>query len=243
MTPVSFTVRGAFGYDPETESAVPYFLDEFDSLPIRPWMELVVAQEDGNGTALDPCIVTLSTTQEAISEASWVTEAGGEGIVLRFGWEIPVDGTGDNCFGWDPAIWDDAEERAATFTWGLGVNELRAELASGGSDALEDAIVAESGQSEWDDNWAPFVVGGSVHWSALQGEDYPGAVTTWAYAIGQEVDDAFITRHEPPMDGREGPPVRIAASDILAGAKLPRGVYAVTLALPIDAVDLFAAQP
>ncbi|MBN4050175.1 hypothetical protein JYT28_00305 [Desulfobulbus sp. AH-315-M07] len=242
IRPMTFWVRGAFGYDPTLDRALPYFLDEFDTLPIRPWMELLVEQEDADGNALDPCIVSLSTSQEAIPAATWVAEASTGGVVIRFGYELPIDGPSDNCFGWDPS-WADAADAAANFTWGLGVGDLRAELASGGSDELEATIVAESGQSEWDDNWAPFVVGGAVHWSGLaDAPGSPGAVSTFAYAFGQQVDEAFITLHAPAMNGREGEPLKIPAAEILGGQQLPRGVYIVNIAVPFAAAPLFAAQ-
>ncbi len=243
IEPVTFTVRGAFGYDPDDGATRAYYPDATSPVPLNPWLELVVTQRTADGTDAFNCIVSLFTSQPAHADAGWPAP--------RFGLALTEAGHQSSCYGWDPARFRDPDDAAGSFTWGLAVGALRAELDEGGSASLR-ATMPELPPREWEEHWGPFLMGGMLHWSALAEAEpsQPDGLYDWGYAIGYEVDDDFIVQYHdaPPADDDAtrarhldgGDPRQIPRDLIEAAPTLPRGVYVITVTRPLDAALLFA---
>jgi hypothetical protein len=245
LTPVSVLGGGGFGYDPDLGTTVPYFLDEFDVLPLMPWMELRFAQVDAEGVAAEACIATLQHFGD-IGLADWASNATAAGAPeIRLAIEFPSDvGIGHTCHDWDPLVWgDDPSALIAAIGLGLVVGTMEPDMAATGTDtSLFDGIVAEHGVEVWEEYFADNVVGGGMRATTLA-ETVPGGVWSWSYAFGYQVDEHFVMLSEehPETKGTESL-VPIPATDIEAADTLPRGVYAVIGWLPVDAPRLLGVE-
>jgi hypothetical protein len=228
---VGLNLYGAFGFDPELGSAVPYYIAGKASDPIYPWLQLnlTLAAADEFPT---PCIITLVAEQNEVPPASWADDE------LWFGLDWDWNGVQieDTCSTIDPETYPDTLlGMAQNWNFGLGLLPLSEE----NQELVRADVTRREGQIEWESEWSDNVVGGAARWDALD------EIWTGGWGIGFQVDDDMtLLLQESGTEGPAAPPhdpnfvVAISRADLEAAGGLLRGVYSVDSRIEFDAQEL-----
>ena len=223
--PTGFFVDGIFAFDAVNNEIGPFTNPDLDDqIPTQ----VLITLQDDNG---DTC-ETLITTLTVLPAPAWLsTESAYAGFTLDDAVTVQ-----SNCtdLDFDPGVFGTADElvdRIAAFTWGLGVSDLPDSDDLPIASSLEDAVVSQLDQQAWNDDWAPFVVGGGFH--VISGADDPGQYLNFDFTFGFEIDEnrklTFVDvdnsgDFNPPDSGEGDTLTPLAAADIEDGTT-PSGVY------------------
>ena len=232
--PTGFFVDGIFAYDAESNTIGPF--TQPDSDEETPTIVTITLQDE-NGDTCETFITTL-TVLNAPAWLTTVNEAGDDTVYSGFSLDDAVT-VSSNCsdFDFDPDVFGTADElieRIAAFTWGLGISEISNTTNAPIADQLEAAVIDQLSQAEWDEDWAPYVMGGGFHVS--QGAEDPGQFLNFNYTRGFGVDenrkltyvDVDNSGDYNPTDAGDGDTLTpITTADVSDGT-VPSGVYSIS---------------
>ncbi|MFT6816579.1 MAG: hypothetical protein ACJATT_000378 [Myxococcota bacterium] len=231
--PTGFFVDGIFGYDSVAGQIGPFTNpDSEDQIPTQ----VLITLQDSGG---DTCEV-LITSLTVLAAPAWITtvnDAGTDTVYTGFTLDDAVT-VQSNCtdYDFDPDVFGTADElidRIAAFTWGLGVSQISDTTDLPIATDLEEAVVSGADQATWDDEFAPYVLGGGFF--VQQGAEDPGQFVNfnWAQGFGMDENnkltyvDADSSGTFNPSDSGEGDAlVQILTTDLEDGT-VPTGVYQV----------------
>jgi hypothetical protein len=217
FVPELLYVAGAFAYDPVEDEAIPYSVDG-EVAPIRLDVTVIDRRYFEAGDSAWRCDLTATTTSRA-PRAPWATDAG-----VAFGFTLPTDAAWEGVCP-DPTTGEVRVERAlADDRWGLGIGALDLDVERW----LTDTIGGDG--DSFEEDWAPWVVGGGFYWSAL-GELTPGGYAPNDYATAADAPDGSLTLD---ADGR---PTLLPAEQAVA-EPLPPAAFAVELVYGVDLAAL-----
>ena len=188
----SYTTEDSFGND----------------VVVPPTLAIFLTIEQWNGDFADEkqtCFIELAAGNGA-TMADWV-----DSTAAYAGFSAPVDATlNDYCEGWDFAGVQDSNEFATDYVWGIGLNDVSADVLS----QLQNQLLA----AQWA-SLEPHVVGGGFYQDFLKNTaEFPDGYVAGTYAVGVELDGNNKTMSD------NGNPVRIPKAEVSATRK---GAYSI----------------
>lgn len=241
--PSAILVSGLFGYDSATQTARHYLLPT--GAAVNPTMELLIVADDYDPAFEDTfCAIVFefdTAVNGGMNAGSWVAAADADNSQnVMFGITFPATSEVlTNCtdLDFDPELWtEDPVAHITSQVWGLGLSSLDSDVET----ALETEVVRQLGQEAWDEDWAPYLIGGGLHWNTATPYGVPGGFFNFNFANGYAVTETFVLdwvdqngnqTYDPPSQSAAGDDlVPILASDATDGS-LPSGAYSIQAAL------------
>ncbi len=221
LNPTAASVSGVFGWDARTGQIREYTAD---GTVVQPQVVLQLRNDLGESCAF----IWRQTTRT--EEADWVNSAGSD----VYGGFTPASGSASvvetDCdeWSWSDNTYGGTEdfiERISDAGIGIAVSELNNNDAPV-ADELENQVIQQLGQSAWNNDWAPFVVGGGFYADMNDGQG--GQYLGLDYSFGAEVDADFaIEFDDANFNGvqEEGEADVLIPVSSYNGSTLPTGVY------------------
>jgi len=212
MVPDGMNVSGFFGWDPETETVIPYTVDGETQNPL-----VVIELTEGT----DSCVVFLTANEGAtITTEIWDqtdedTFDGEDYDIVHTGFILTPDTYTMETDCELSSDWGTVEELLGEDGWGIGVGNVRGDVDAEWAAAVEEDPELEETYDS--------LLGAGIYLGALEGSDWaPSGYIGFNYGFGFELDD----ENAIVMDGDA--PVNLSPDDVISeSGELPHGAYGV----------------